>query len=135
VCIHVSVCPCECVCPCVCVCVLRLYGCLRPEEGIRFTGAGVTGGVSCLAWVLGTELGSSGRAMSVSPSSHTISSIYILQMAAFTQMNFKAPSKVCRTWKQGDLQGASKHTLCPSCYIQILGVAFQHLRPKRVSML
>lgn len=39
-----------------------MCGCSRrPEEGVRFLGVGVTGCVSHLAWVLGTELESSGR--------------------------------------------------------------------------
>lgn len=43
-----------------------MYGCWRrPDEGVGATEAGVASGMSCPVWVLGPELGSSGKAGTV----------------------------------------------------------------------
>lgn len=82
--------------------------------------------VSFLTQVLGTELGSSGKAVSISPAPHTMSSTYILQMAVFTQLvEFQSTGA-----KWVGLGGRVTFTELfstparPSCYAHILGMGF-----------
>lgn len=46
----------------LCTCAHKCRCPERPEEGFRFSGAGVTGYFEQLKWMLGTELGSFARA-------------------------------------------------------------------------
>ena len=58
--VHVCACMCVHVCVSAYVCVHRQMT-METREGVSSSGAGVTGGCKPLMWVLGTELGSSGR--------------------------------------------------------------------------
>jgi hypothetical protein len=51
----------DCMYDCMC---MRVCNCVWGSEGVDSPGAGITGDVSRLAWVLGTELESPGRASS-----------------------------------------------------------------------
>lgn len=57
-------CVCVFICACVSSCAPHACGCIERPVNVRSAGTGVTGIVICSIWILGSEPGSSGRAVS-----------------------------------------------------------------------